>query len=656
MADPHPASSLTFSLQALLHRHESYMTEAEDDRRRLLSSIDALERERHDVHAENARIAQENRALVDELDVLNSSLADSDAQVNSLTVALEHTEAELRSVSVAAARAAGLEAQLVQMETEQARMQENLQSVQEDEKSAVQRWKRAEATLREVHEQVGQMEREARDERERHAEVVQRMERRRTVERELDGAAGRLKGAAAAHELGRHTPGGNVVSRFVRDILQDNANLQIGVMELRDLLESSNEEVQALRDQALSHHPDVDEDQERPSSALPVKRLSQELESDRRVSPEYHIHHHYHPPSLNKKDNPKMGRRLSKKRRSLGGNPAMMHSATHLRQSSDMSTSTILSQTSASVPPSRRWSSAAESLASSPNSGYYYHPTSIFDRVERGCESSQPTSPESTIVTSPMFASRGKTLGPPFQDGLDRVIDDELTNLETLPDRTVPAIPEEREDLSASASYMMTERPRTPDMFASHESLFSVAGMDIHTPTRRPSRLHNLHQPSLPVHSRRNFSTGGEVSMPVISTSTVTADREAPKPSQQSPRKLLAEVCRQSDDADASAPPARKPSLSRRVGGWVRGRWSSTDTKPSNGAESRPPSPTQPQPQSQTAESSATASLNKLKECGFRHPGVNQKGPILGFRTPPRAPTVIQPEVNEGLLRESLAE
>lgn len=655
MADPHPASSLTFSLQALLHRHESYMAEAQDDRRRLLSSIDALEHERHDVHAENARIAQENRALVDELDALNSSLADSDAQVNSLTVALEHTEAELRGVSVAAARAAALEVQLVQMETEQARMHEDLQGVQEDEKSAVQRWKRAEATLREVYEQVDQMEREARDERERHAEVVQRMQRRRTVERELDGAAGRLKGAAAAHELGRHTPGGNVVSRFVRDILQDNANLQIGVMELRDLLESSNEEVQALRDQALSHHPDVDEDQERPSSARPAKRLSQELESDRRVSPEYHIHHHYHPLSLSKKDKPKMGRRLSKKRRSLGGSPAMMHSASHLRQSSEMSsTSTILSQTSASVPPSRRWSSATESLASSPNSGYHYHPTSIFDRVERGCESSQPTSPESTTVSSPMFASRGKTLGPPFQDGLDRVIDDELTNLETLPDRTVPAIPEEREDLFASASYMMSDRPRTPNMFASHESLFSVAGMDIHTPTRRPSRLRDLHKPSVPMHSRRNFSTGGEVSMPVISTSTVTADREAPKPSQQSPRKLLVEVCRQSNDADAPAPPVRKSSLSRRVGGWVRGRWSSTDTKPSN--EESLSSQPQPKPQSQTPESSATASLNKLKECGFRHPGVNQKGPIPGFRTPPRAPTVVQPEVDEGLLRESLAE
>jgi hypothetical protein len=37
-------SSLTFALQALLHRHESYMAEAEEDRHRLVSSIDDLER------------------------------------------------------------------------------------------------------------------------------------------------------------------------------------------------------------------------------------------------------------------------------------------------------------------------------------------------------------------------------------------------------------------------------------------------------------------------------------------------------------------------------------------------------------------------------------------------------------------------------------
>ena len=712
--DPLNSSMLTFSLQALLHRHESYIAQAEEDRCRAVASIAALERERSEVQAENARVVRENRGLVEQLDALNSALADSDARVHSLTTALENTERELRSVTVAAARADDLEAQLSSLESEQEKIQESLVAKREDEKVAVQRWKKAESTLRDLHAQVDQLEKEAREEKDRHADLTQRMERRRTVERELDGAAGRLKGAAAAHELGRQPHGTNVVSRFVRDILQDNANLQIGIMELRDLLENSNQEVQGLRDQILPDGAAAaaaaaatnEEGQEKPNQ----QRLSQELEGNdpRRVSPEYHIHHHYHPPTIHpKKDKPRFGRRLTKKRHSLGS-PAMMHSAanSHLgRQPSVSSTSTILSQTSVSIPPSsasatsRPWSTrspATESLASSPSQSGY-RPASIFDRVERGFESSQPTSPESTTLPSPMFGGRhGKSLDPPFQDGLDRAIDDELAGLEALSnDRTstVPAIPEEREDMLSS------HRPETPDVFtsplrnrrrrASHDSLFSVAGMDIHTPTRRYSRMHDLQSGYYPMRSipRRNFSSAGESysTPPVISTSNVTADREAPsKTSQHSPRRLLASVCRSAShdvetapDAPASTP-SRKPSLSRRVGGWVRGRWG-TGATPGHGQEERPsssssnhynptgvpppaPAPTPAPTPATERPSSASGLKNKVKaDCAstlrFRYPGVNQKGPVMGFRPPPQAPVSVQPErVDEGLLRESLAE
>lgn len=702
--DPLSSSMLTFSLQALLHRHESYIAQAEEDRCRAVASIAALERERSEVQTENSRVVRENRGLVEQLDALNSALADSDARVHSLTTALENTERELRSVTVVAARADDLEAQLSSLETEQAKIQESLAGKREDEKVAVQRWKKAECTLRDLHAQVDQLEKEAREERDRHADLTQRMERRRTVERELDGAAGRLKGAAAAHELGRQPHGTNVVSRFVKDILQDNANLQIGILELRDLLENSNQEVQGLRDQILPDTTAPGEDgQEKPNQ----QRLSQELESnDRRVSPEYHIHHHYHPPTINpKKEKPKFGRRLTKKRHSLGS-PAMMHSAanSHLgRQPSVSSTSTILSQTSVSIPPSsasatsRPWSTrspATESLASSPSQSGY-RPASIFDRVERGCESSQPTSPESTALSSPIFGGRGKTLDPPFQDGLDRAIDDELAGLEALSnDRTstVPAIPEEREDMLSS------HRPETPDVFtsplrnrrrrASHDSLFSVAGMDIHTPTRRYSRMHDLQSGYHPMRSipRRNFSSAGESysTPPVISTSNVTADREATsKTSQHSPRRLLASVCRSASHDVPEAPepttPSRKPSLSRRVGGWVRGRWGTgavseqEPERPSSSSSSHnptvvppPPAPAPPTHNSTptpAAErpSSASGLKNKVKaDCAsalrFRYPGVNQKGPVMGFRPPPQAPVSVQPEVDERLLRESLAE
>jgi chromosome segregation ATPase len=127
-------------------------------------------------------------------------------------------------LTAAAARAADLEAQLALMESEQSKLQESLILAHEDEQSAVQRWRKAETTLRDLHDQIDRIEKEAREERERHTEVVERMERKRAVERELDNAAGRLKGAAAASELKRNSGGTTVVSRFVKDILQDNAN------------------------------------------------------------------------------------------------------------------------------------------------------------------------------------------------------------------------------------------------------------------------------------------------------------------------------------------------------------------------------------------------------------------------------------------------
>lgn len=676
ITDPVHTPQLTFSLQALLHRHESYIAEAEEDRQRLLTNIDTLEHERHDLQDDNSRIMAENRGLASQLDALNNAVAESDAQVNSLTVTLESTEAELRRVSAAAARAAELEHQLINLEAEQAVLQEGLVSAQEGEKAAVQRWKRAEATLREVQEQVDQLEREACDDRERHAELMQRMERRRTVERELDGAAGRLKGAAAAaaHDVGRQP----VVSRFVRDILQDNANLQIGVTEMRELLESSNQEVQSLRDQVLrGSRPGTAEDDEieseggggRPlsSSARPTP-LSQEL--DRRISSEYHIHHHYHP-LVNQKEKPRLlARRMSKKRRSVGS-PAMLHSAAHLRNASTSSASTINSPASAS--PSRRWSyqtPATDSLASSPTSTAY-KPTSIYD--------SMPTSPETPCH------QRQKD---PFPDTVDRVIDDELAELDMLP-WNVPAIPEEREELSSSFGSPSDLHALGHARRQAHGDFFSVAGMDIHSPTHtRPrSRAHAQAQAQAkcPRSSRRNLSCGGDLlpmpPPPITSTTTVTADGQAPSMStEKSPRRLLETFASGSSNgtgngsgtAERSASgsgtePSRKPSLSRRVGGWVRGRWSmsstpapasssasaSASTSTTSGPESTSGSTvTEDRPTTPTAQSQGPMQIPPT----FREPGVNQKGPIWGFKPAAPAPAVVQVDVDGGLLRESLAE
>lgn len=712
------SSSLTFALQALLHRHESYMAEAEADRQRLNESIESLEREKRQVQEENARIVEENRNLLEQLDGLNNVVTESDEHIRSLTLTLESTQAEVRRLTVAASRAADLEAQLTLMETEQSRLEERVSSAKEDEKSAVQRWKNAENTLRDLHDQVERIEVEAREERERHEELVQRMERKRAVERELDNAAGRLKGAAAASELGRDSGGTHVVSRFVKDILQDNANLQVGIMELREMLESSNQEVQNLREQVLSHQPLAGVNEESTESCA-AATLSEELESkERRVSQEFHIHHHYHTPTSSRKDKNSLNRRV-KKKRPLLGSPVALHSAVgthsprrsmHRSQSSGSSMNTILSHTSVSIPPpsSRRWSlqsPTADSLASSPQSAF--QPSSIFDRMERS-EYSQPTSPESTVFSSPMMGARNfKGFDMPFRSlaGLDGYPHENSSALFNDDQHDCPAeldmgdgitmhsaIPEESEP---SSSYMYSqsiadEAPTaTEDLFAfqtpysplrkstSHDSLFSVAGMDIHAPSNQHSRMSDWH-PGMRIPQRIVSPSVELVSTPpVVSAPIITADRA--KGPEKSSRSLLASVAAGSSVTSESASvlsaeststgtssratsvPRKSGTLSRRVGGWVLGRWGmapvSADTNTFGTSH-----------QSITdssfgSEASTAPDLAKFNQPNlappfrFRYPGVNQKGPIMGLRPPSQAPVRVHPQgIDEDLLRETLAE
>lgn len=688
-------SSLTFSLQALLQRHETYVADAEADRSRMLAEMERLERDKQEMQSVNARIVEENRHLLEQLEGLNNAVATSDGEIRNLSDRLQQTQLEMRALAASAARAAELELQLNAMEAEQMELQQLLLMTQEDEKSAVQRWKKAETTLRDLQDQLDRLEYDARVEREEHAQIIERMERRRAVERELDGAAGRLKGAAAASAVLDRNRNGNttpVVSKFVRDILQDNANLQMGIVELRELLESSNQEVENLREQVLQHHQplDLNSESEQQQPHQNVSRLDQELGSKepRPVSQEFHVHHHYHSPSSSvssKKE--KQPIRRPRKRR-----PALMSSGMHSPRSpsyhrahpSSSSTSTIMSQTSVSIPPSsQRYSvhpNGVSSLASSPISAY--QPSSIFDIVDQS-ELSRPSSPESTsaALSSPMRPfwknrmsdASGRSFSMPiggFQhsdfdaaendrnDSLDNIYDntDDLNEEQQQQQQPLakntaseeiwlpPAIPEEQEEpavdvfeniddkhqddlplqatetedapgpsvIDNSFDPLQQYRPGTLRKSASHESLLSVSGMDIHTLRERPSQLltgfqsrYFLRRPP-----QRIVSAGTEISStpPVISTTSVTADKISivATGGQTSSHSLLASVAAKSipqlhSSANSDAASSKsgtatdaephtfdsnaattnpipiqdtKPAnIRRRVGGWVMGKW-----------------------------------------------------------------------------------
>ncbi|GBF67087.1 hypothetical protein TMEN_9810 [Trichophyton mentagrophytes] len=396
--------------QALLDRHESYKVEAESTRDRMIAEMEKLQTSKKETEAENARIVEENRGLLDQLEKLNQLLIESDAQVRTLTTTLQSTQLEVRRLSSSTKRVEQLEEQLLQLENEQAKLEDTLILTQESESVAIQRWRKAECALGDLHDQVDRIEREARKERERHVELIGRLERRRMVERELDTAAGRIKGAAATASLSRNGTGTNVVSHFVRDILKDNASLQQCVTELKEMLHNSNEDVKYLREQLLLHQPldPVPSEEHTYGNLVP---LSEELEEDKipdQMPQEIHVHHHFHNPisTPSRKEKSIPIHRRQRKRRpvlppTLHENPSRappMSQAMHRPTNSASSIASAFSQASSSLPGA---GSALSSIPSSPLSGY--RSSSIFDRHDSGFESSRPTSPESVIFSPPRY-------------------------------------------------------------------------------------------------------------------------------------------------------------------------------------------------------------------------------------------------------------
>lgn len=744
------------------------MTDAEEDRGRLLLEMENLERDKRQAQAENARIIQENRELLEQLEDMNKAIEESDAQIKSLTDTLESTQLQIKRLSTSAARLTQLESQIDAMEREQEELLAKLIMTEEDEKSAVQRWRQAECTLRDLQDQLERIEKESREEQEKHVELLGRMERRRAVERELDSAAGRLKGAAAASSLGQNKPG--VVSNFVRDILQDNANLQMGIVELREMLQNSNEEVQNLREQVLLHQPLSPEPNERQPRQ---KRLPLSDELDAKFPPvtsqEFHVHHHYHSPTpavSQRKEKVQIPiHRRQRRRRPMISSPLLespsslslrMSPISHRPHGSTSSTSTILSQTSVSIPPAsnnHHWSiqpstsavagSMSSSMPSSPQSAY--RTSSIFDRVDHGFESSRPTSPESIGFASPSVrpyhcrkgsfdipirsisgpAELQDTFIAPLGDKSQGQDDNfspnesipyfeppileegetptqEITNEEAMQSKPTTCPTPDREpehDLASQLQYHTVKRA------SSHESLLSISGMDIHTLRSRPSQMLSSYSALSVRTPSRITSAGTEVSFtpPVISlmhiivptVSLSNGDKGSDSRSLLSSVAAAAAVdpnATQTPTPPGSLPnnssPLRHPddvfasrqtaSFSKRVGGWVLGRWGMapimsagdlrspiSSRRSSLASSARPPRPPSISAASSasasasvsSSSSSKTASTTAAAAIMVRPPGVNQKGPILGLRLPAKAPTAIQPKaIDEELLQQSLLE
>ncbi|OIW29278.1 hypothetical protein CONLIGDRAFT_633442 [Coniochaeta ligniaria NRRL 30616] len=383
------------------------MASAERDRVELNARIEQLELDKAALQESNIRTVEENRALLDRLELLNGTVTESEMKIRSLEAALQSTQLTIKRLESAAARAADLERHIATLEGDQERMQDELVHSEEEARSALYRWRKAERGIRDMQDQLERMEKEAKEERERHVEVIGRMERQRLMEKDLDTAAGRLKGAAAAKTLTDGSKNGSsVVSHFVRDLLQDNANLQLSMAELREMLINSNDEIQNLRQQLMYHQPLNGE-----GSATSTLRA--ELEPPvpivtKRISQELHVHHHYHVTPKPELKKPK------KKRHSLTPGvftpPAVSSPSTpnnrRWQPNKSSPTPAILSHSTkgsvTSLPPPR-WSFLSEqpsdfALSSVPSSPQSNHRNSMFDRGI--VDMSFPASPTTSLDPS----------------------------------------------------------------------------------------------------------------------------------------------------------------------------------------------------------------------------------------------------------------
>ncbi|KXT05253.1 hypothetical protein AC578_8384 [Pseudocercospora eumusae] len=653
--------------KALLVRHETYIADSERERKAMAAHIESLEMEKHTLESQNAKAIEENRNLLDQLESLNGAVAESDTHVTNLQATLQATQQELHKLSYLASRTEKLEQQIADFEREQAAWQSSFEEKEASERSALRRWQEAQRTLSALQEQMDHIEQEAKEEKERHVEVVGRMERRHAVERELGNAAGRLKGAAAAKTAGTGT---NVVSHFVKDILQDNANLQMGIVELRDMLQTSNEEVENLRKQLSVHQPvvdAVDAAQTAPSPKRP--HLSEEMR--RATAQELHVHHHYHAPSPAPKT-PAIRRPKKKRYGALTPGhftpPMSGISTPRYSFSSPSNAAAILSQTAASLPDSvtpnhKRWSVQSnltyQSLqdSSGPSSPQSTNPAySMFDRVfsDAGQDSSRPTTPDTEDPGSPMFfpvnskrsssasyhsrhqSAASHRIRPSLNSILDMSTED-LRQIEQQQSQAAPIIIEEQEqewentdsispdeplDAPSPLDEEITQsltRPRTIRRATSHESILSCRGMDVHTLKSRPSQL-------LTPYAGRAVS-----SQAVVSEENAHAARPAAmsRPS-NSGQSILSGM---SGHPTPRQPSGSKPGIGSRVGGWMFGKWGATPA-PSPSTTDPPVTPKMNRTASVTSSSTAKSGEDPNatpKRPKYRPPGINTSGPIPGF-------------------------
>ena len=481
---------------------------------------------------------------------------------------------------------------------------------------------------------------------------------------------------------------------------------------------TSNEEVERLRDQLRVHQPVSTPPAEDASTTTLQKELAMEQEAV--MNQELHIHHHYHGPKISKNlPKPQAARRPKKKRFSLTPShfdppPALDRSSTATlldQTAATVPNSHRWSQASTLAPGSYPGSPVSEG-----HRGSIYD--RVFS--DAAYDSSRPTSPPDSIdLQSPKFGptrsndyNSDQDVTPKHQRRSSRHLkppslatirsastpislttksspataiisavspansfsDDIFTLSPSIRPEPQSAIPEEGEDTplpSADPALVKSPDELEPEdlvspltqmrpplrRHASHESLISVSGMDIHTLQSRPSQL--LYSSSPRFSTPGGAGSVGPELTPWTATAHGTLSRKNMDSSTLNRSLLYSSIANQKRGPRKSDGPLPSSStgigIGKKVGGWVFGKWGAT------------PAPESPRPassnsqQTHSSQSTASGAPDTVKKISdkpkLRPSGVNQNGPIWGFFDIPETPTkVVVQDYDAVALGEALAE
>jgi hypothetical protein len=242
----------------------------------------------------------------------------------------------------------------------------------------------------------------------------------------------------------------------------------------------------------------------------------------------------------------------------------------------------------------------------------------------------------------------------------ENIIHEEDGDVQEIQDLQTPGMPSLEDDISPSdmsndsnnyvdvheewsTSFQPSLRRST-----SHESILSIAGIDIHTLKSRPSQLTITGRGFQPL-SRFGTSTSMLSTDSLTSSSIITARPTLSRHGHDSTAYLRSSMLATptSDSRSINSSNSNEGGISKKVGGWVFGRWGVSPAKSTDNLRA-----------SVEQKRNVSQPIDPLKSFLGRPPGINQKGPIHGFvKKTEKPPSKVKPEiVDHASLKEILRE